>query len=275
MKEIAQGGQAKIFLAKYLKTGRNVAVKGYKGRGVNAVDLLRQMEMVMNACVGVYFLCDVIGVSVDKKDKVSVVMELMGGDLRTFINSHHELLGYAQQIGIMQAIALGMSQLHGCGLLHKDLKASNILVLPKSWTTNEEGDESLNTFKPAKREFYFTKVGDYDSLDHVAGTGFWRAPEVLQALRDGSDVKLAQSPAVDVYSLGMVCYEILIVLIPLQGHPLSNYELVLSGRQPELPDDVSPKMRELVHHCWHMDPRQRPDWDELKKIVACEQTKDL
>ncbi|CAK9229812.1 unnamed protein product [Sphagnum troendelagicum] len=193
-------------------------------------------------------------------------MELMGGDLRTFTNSRHELLGYAQQIGIMQAIALGMSQLHGCGLLHKDLKASNILVLPKSWTTNEEGDESLNTFIPAKREFYFTKVGDYDSLDHVGGTGFWRAPEVLQALRDGSDVKLAQSPAV--YSLGMVCYEILIILIPLQGHPLSNYELVLSGRQPELPDDVRPKMRELVHHCWHMDPRQRPDWDELKKIVA-------
>ncbi len=99
MKEIAQGGQAKIFLAKYLKTGRNVAVKRYKGRGVNAVDLLRQMEMVMNACVGVYFLCDVIGVSMDKKGKVSVVMELMGGDLPTFINSHHELLGYAQQIG--------------------------------------------------------------------------------------------------------------------------------------------------------------------------------
>ncbi len=72
------------------------------------------------------------------------------------------------------------------------------------------------------------------------------------------------------YGLGMVCYEILIVLIPFQGHPLSNYELVLSGRQPELPDDVSPKMREIVHRCWHMDPGQRPDWDEIKKIVACE-----
>ncbi len=168
-----------------------------------------------------------IGVSVAKKGKVSVVMELMGGDLRTFINSHHELLGYAQQVEIMQAIALGMSQLHRCGFVHKDLKDSNILVLPNSWTTNEEGDESLNTFIPAKGEFYFTKGGDYDSLDDVAGTGFWRAPEVLQALRDGSDLKLAQSPAVDVYSLGMLCYEILIVLIPFQGHPLSNYELVL------------------------------------------------
>lgn len=105
--------------------------------------MLRQMEMVMNSCVGVYFLCDVIGVSVHKKGKVSVVMELMGGDLRTFINSHHELLGYAQQVEIMQAIALGMSQLHGCGLVHKDLKASaNILVLPNSWTTNEESGET-------------------------------------------------------------------------------------------------------------------------------------
>ncbi len=48
---------------------------------MNAVHMLRQMEMVMNSSVGVYFLCDVIGVSVDKKGKVSVVMELMGGDL--------------------------------------------------------------------------------------------------------------------------------------------------------------------------------------------------
>jgi hypothetical protein len=49
---------------------------------------------------------------------------------------------------------------------------------------------------------------------------------VLQALRDGSVVKLAQSPFVNVYGFSMVCYDILTKLIPFQRHPLSDYELV-------------------------------------------------
>ncbi len=50
---------------------------------------------------------------------------------------------------------------------------------------------------------------------------------MLQALRDGSVVKLAQSPCVNnVYGFSMVCYDILTELIPFQGHPLSDYELV-------------------------------------------------
>jgi hypothetical protein len=58
------------------------------------------------------------------------------------------------------------------------------------------------------------------------GPRFRRSPKLLQALRDGSVVKLAQSPFVNVHSFSMVCYDILTELIPFQGHPLSDYELV-------------------------------------------------
>jgi serine/threonine protein kinase len=39
---------------------------------------------------------------------------------------------------MMPSIAYGMSQLHGCGLIHKDFKASNIFVLPDSWIIEED-----------------------------------------------------------------------------------------------------------------------------------------
>jgi len=97
-----------------------------------------------------------------------------------------------------------IKKLHACGRIHKDIKASNIFV----------GMKLDGPFDPE------IKIGDYESSDDLVGTGFWRAPEVLQALRDGSSV--AYSPAVDVYGFGMVCYEILAGQIPCQGHSLSE-----------------------------------------------------
>ncbi len=63
--------------------------------------------MVMKSCEGTSNsrLCPVIGVLVDKTGKVVVVMELMEGDLQTFIDKRiYELDVYQNQIKIMRAI---------------------------------------------------------------------------------------------------------------------------------------------------------------------------
>ncbi|CAK9879067.1 unnamed protein product [Sphagnum jensenii] len=111
-------------------------------------------------------------------------------------------------------------------------------------------------------------VGDYESSEGIVGTGFWRAPEVLRALRN--KITPTYSTAVDVYGFGMVCYELLTGRIPFEGHRLSDYELVLSGGRPELPDYVSPEITQLLHQCRHMDPCQRPGWSQIKSIIERE-----
>ncbi|CAN5957263.1 unnamed protein product, partial [Sphagnum jensenii] len=77
VRRLAKGGQANIFLAKYLKTGQDVVVKRYRNCQVQAGELQRQMERVMEACEkrDESGLCRVFGVSVDEKGRVSTVMQ--------------------------------------------------------------------------------------------------------------------------------------------------------------------------------------------------------
>jgi serine/threonine protein kinase len=231
----------------------------------------------------------------------------------------------------MKAIARGIKELHGCGFIHKDLKASNILVSPIPFTeVYSVDDEEQNRiyWKVIKKDLRASnkfvslipqselvqkdlrasesvlltrrreldmdvanannifswmktdtrwintkfsywrlidvKIGDYESSDVVMGTGFFRAPEVLRALRDGTRVEY--SAAVDVYGFGMVCYELLTGKLPFQGHRLSDYDLVLSGERPDVSEEA-PWMRKLLHRCWDEDPHQRPGWDEILQIL--------
>ncbi len=273
VRKLAEGGQAKIFLAKYLakysNTRQDVVVKRYKSCQVQAGELERQMERVMKACEkrSESGLCRVIGVSVDEKGRVSTIMEVMAGDLRNFID-RNPFLYYDDRLGLMKAIASGIKELHGCGFIHKDLKASNILLshTPPTPLTIPRRQYHELIHKHQWRRID-VKIGDYESSDGVMGSAFFRAPEVLRALRDGT--KVEYSAAVDVYGFGMVCYELLTGKRPFEGHRLSDYDLVLSGKRPDVSDEP-PWMRDLLHRCWDEDPHQRPGWDEILQILGKE-----
>jgi len=208
-------------------------------------------------------ICTVLGVGEDSVGNVCVVMEQMTGDLRTCIDSSIRYLEDGQMpfdsnqtISMMMDIAQGMEDLHRCDLIHADLKASNILVYPL--LMEREAEKVDGSEEAALSVIFQTKIGDFDTSDGVVGTGFWRAPEVLQALRNG--VKPILSPAADVYSYGMLCYELLTGLIPFEECARSDYDVVLSGRRPELPAYVNPRMKELLSACWRSEPRERPGW---------------
>ncbi len=111
----------------------------------------------------------------------------------------------------------------------------------------------------------WVRIADFESSNCIVGTGFWRAPEVLNAVRD--NITPTYSAAADVYGFGMVCYELLTGLIHCQGHRLSDYKLVLSGGTPELPDYLNPEITQLLQNSWHMDPCQRPGRHKIYEIL--------
>jgi serine/threonine protein kinase len=296
LESIAEGDQAHVSLAKYTRwpgeSKEDVVVKRYKGRlGVRAVqELRRRIEHVEPGwCPG---LCRLIGLLEDNiTGEVSVVMDAYRGDLRNLIDKRMDCLKsrmsnnmqddhatqmmlmpfpYDLTLRMMEQIAVGMERLRVIGIIHRDLKASNIFVSPVDY--KKEGTIRINSRKVELNEdlaynWFLAYVGDYESSEGVVGSEFWRPPEVLKALKE--HITPTYTTAVDVYGFGMVCYELLTGHIPFQCEGLrrTDYDAVLSGRRPKLPDYLSPGMTQLLLKCWHHDPCQRPRWDEIIKTL--------
>ncbi|KAG0554601.1 hypothetical protein KC19_12G104100 [Ceratodon purpureus] len=158
----------------------------------------------------------------------------------------------------MYRVAQGMHQLHSYGIVHRDLKASNVLVDPS-------GDG----------EYLYCCVADFESSVGVIGTGFWRAPEILQACRERNVSNRLElfSESADTYSYGMTCYEVLTGRVPFQNHPLSKEcalltDLVINQHlRPEVPEHVDDWARGLLEWCWQSDPAARPSFEEILSFI--------
>lgn len=168
-------------------------------------------------------------------------------------------------IDFILQIALGMEALHKHDLLHRDLKAANILV-------REAGPFHDGTFSLG--------ISDFEHSECTAATGFWRAPEILRALNAISTLPLESRPRLpftreaDVYSFGMTCYEVLTGKIPFEDHPQSSssIDMILFGDRPKLPHYLDKNLKKLIGKCWEGDPLSRPTFTnillELVDIIA-------
>ncbi|KAG0558399.1 hypothetical protein KC19_10G025400 [Ceratodon purpureus] len=172
---------------------------------------------------------------------------------------------HAKASRIMLDIAKGMKALHDRGVLHRDLKAANVLI-----QNNPLVDD----------DWWYCNVADYESSMQVQGTGFWRAPEVLkELLKKACDRDEGiWTEKVDIYSYAMTCYEVLTGLIPFVGFVKSDWERVFNGERPHFPDFVDPSLKGLVEKCWDVEPHNRPEFDtiveELKLLVEEEEDEE-
>ena len=155
------------------------------------------------------------------------------------------------------AIADGLSFAHQHGIVHRDVKPQNILL-------NSEGEVKVTDFGIARSlhvEHGVTQTGT------VLGTGEYLSPEQAS----GKQV----SPATDVYSLGVVLWELLAGDVPFTG---DNFVVVALRHVNEPPPslrrrrtDVSPRLDAAVHRALAKDPASRfPSMAAFaKELRAC------
>ncbi|KAG0558404.1 hypothetical protein KC19_10G025800 [Ceratodon purpureus] len=295
---IAEGGQATIHEAKMPWDKKwDTVVKVFKMEGFSLADLQRQWpqatktppystffdDIYYRPCKNIELGRVVFGevllncnsiyeATVLKDGRFAFVMKRYWGDLRSLINlkvgnnnSRGPPFSHAKALSIMLEIAKGMKELHDRGVLHRDLKAANVLI---------DGN-------PLENGWWWCEVADYESSMQVQGTGFWRAPEVLKELlklpcdRDEG----IWTEKVDIYSYAMTCYEVLTGHIPFFGYVKSDWERVIDGERPHLPDFVEPSLKGLVERCWDVEPHNRPEFntiaEELKLLHEAEERRNV
>ncbi|CAM6057469.1 unnamed protein product [Sphagnum tenellum] len=154
---------------------------------------------------------------------------------------------------IMFDIATRMLFLHDQNVLHRDLKAANVLI-----EFTRAADNALMLGDVDQASFMRCCVADFECPVGVMGTGFWQAPEILLAVRNDTITSNTFTKMADVYSYAMTYYDVLTGCFPFNNQNRLDYDWVFKGNKPELLDHVDPLTRELLVQCWDLDPLKRP-----------------
>ncbi|CAG8489025.1 5968_t:CDS:2, partial [Acaulospora morrowiae] len=195
-----------------------------------------------------------------------------GGSLRKYLAHNFTSIDWLQRRNIVTDIISGLEYIHQQGLTHGNFHTGNILINKPN--INEFRAKNIHS---DKLDVWITDIGNYYPTEYdnesnsVCGTmdggktvyGLlpYIAPEVLCGQ--------PRTQASDVYSLGIVVWEIVIGKIPYAEHPY-NEELareICKGLRPKL-EGVSDRYTKLMESCWNAVPNQRPSVEEILKTLS-------
>ncbi|MEU6683235.1 serine/threonine-protein kinase [Streptomyces sp. NPDC046832] len=232
--ELGSGASGRVVLAVHEETGVPVAVKylseslrtrpGFVHDFRAEARLLGGLESPHVAGLYEY---------VESPDGAAIVMELVDGvPLRTLLRREGPLDPEAALV-VLKGSLLGLADAHRLGVVHRDYKPENVLVVP-------DGSSKLVDFGIAV---------DAGTSAGVAGTPSYMAPEQWTGA--------PASPAADVYAATATFFECLTGHKPYEGDNLA--ELALRHLDAPVPaEEVPEAVRELVRRGLAKDPVERP-----------------
>jgi len=246
---VGVGGMATVYRCVDESLGRTVALKVFRSELADADDVRRQRDEVqllasLNA-PGLVTLFDAVAEGgVGDHGRAFLVLEFVDGiDLRSKLLDGPPEPAFIARIG--SDVAGALSYIHRRGVVHRDVKPSNIL-LPHDHSTPGTPLAKLADFGIARLldDARMTATGT------VIGTATYLSPEQAQGATVGT--------ASDVYSLGLVLLE---SLTGLRAFPGTAIEAVLArlARDPEIPLTIGDPWRTLLTAMTARHPQDRPD----------------
>ena len=253
--ECGRGGYGKVYKATWMH--RTVACKVFRAKEGGAseeVQLSKDFWLELNALAKLRHPNITLLLGVCLKPRYCILTEFVScGALFDLIHRHRELpnWGIARILGVANEICLGMNYLHSQGVLHCDLKSSNVLIT-EAWGV-KIADFGLSFLFPEDEPFDTAKV----PLGCV-GTHHWIAPEVLR----GEEF----SQAADVYSFGVILWEMIHRKIPYMDLTASQVIGIVGygGKKLQVSASCPGQVRYIIQRCLTRDRiENRPTFSQL------------
>ncbi|MEL3972373.1 Stk1 family PASTA domain-containing Ser/Thr kinase [Rossellomorea oryzaecorticis] len=243
IKLIGGGGMANVYLAHDMILDREVAIKMLRMDFANEEEFIKRFQREAQSATSLVHPNIVSIYDVGEEDDLYyIVMEYVQGmTLKQYIQQHSPV-GVDQALEIMKQLTLAISHAHQNHIVHRDIKPHNILV-------DEEGTVKITDFGIAMA----LSATSITQTNSVLGSVHYLSPE--QA-RGGMATKKS-----DIYSLGIVMFELLTGRLPFSGE--SAVSIALKHLQSETPSlrrwnsDIPQSVENIVLKATAKDPFRR------------------
>ena len=195
------------------------------------------------------------GYCISKDNKVILInKEFKNGSLHDYIHVKEKTLSIQEKMKIAKGLIYGIDYLHKNNIVHCHLNSNNILL-----------DDELN---PKIIDFGFRNMYELANLfnKYINKNGY-SAPEILVA--NGKFFKIPEIindnlKKIDIYSYGMILWEILTLTVPFDVKLADIKKYVLEEKvRPQVPVNVNKKLSSLIRNCWDSELSKRPNESEI------------
>lgn len=243
--EIGHGSFGAVYFATNAHTNEVVAIKkmSYSGKQTQEKwqDILKEVKFLRQLkhpntieYKGCYL----------KEHTAWLVMEYCLGSASDLLEVHKKPLQEVEIAAITHGALQGLAYLHSHAMIHRDIKAGNILL-------TEPGQVKLADFGSASMA---------SPANSFVGTPYWMAPEVILAMDEGQ-----YDGKVDIWSLGITCIELAERKPPLFNmNAMSALYHIAQNDSPTLQsNEWTDSFRRFVDYCLQKIPQERPTSAEL------------
>ena len=216
IRSIGEGGMANVYLANDIILDRKVAIKILRGDLANDEKFVRrfQREALSASSLSHPNIVEMYDVGEDN-GTYFIVMEYVEGKTLKQLLKRRGALTLSEAIDIMLQITDGISHAHESYIIHRDLKPQNIMI-------KEDGLIKITDFGIAMA----MNATQLTQTNSVMGSVHYLPPE--QASGKGSSVRS------DIYSMGILFYELLTGTLPFKGD--NAVEIALKHMRDQLPN---------------------------------------
>ena len=250
IKSIGEGGMANVYLAYDTILDRNVAIKVLRGDLANDEKFVRRFQREALSASSLSHPNIVAMYDVGEDDGLYyIVMEYIEGKTLKQLLKKRGSLTLSEAIDIMLQLTDGMAHAHDSYIVHRDLKPQNIMI-------QDDGQIKITDFGIAMA-LNSTQLTQTKS---VMGSVHYLPPE--QAAGKGTTIKS------DIYSMGIIFYELLTGELPFKGD--SAVEIALKQMKEPLPDvhklnnDIPQSIENVILKSTAKNPKNR--YDDAKSM---------
>ena len=255
---LGEGGMGEVWAATHVITRRRVAMKFLRGRASIRADMRQRLLREARAASVVKHpsVVEVLDVFELEGGGPVLVMDLLVGETLGARLAAHGALAVNETATLLLPVVEAVEQAHAKGIVHRDLKPDNIFL-----NRGESGTVTVKLLdfgiaKLTAKEGDAADTGSLTGTGSVVGTPWYMAPEQCY---DDPDI----DPRADVWSLGVILYECLAGVRPVEGTGMGQFLkrmlhegiVPIEERVPGIPHELAALIGRMLSHAREDRPR--------------------